>query len=211
MLSREYEFLINNNWWNWFNCLPDNINSFERLLNIFKSISNKDDFKHFRRNFPPEWLYIPATRVKNKELWLDLFSYIYDYHMENDEDFKGEMSSIWIKNKIDFIAFSEETYNRIQSGWLDYEKWQDLTVTFCKEKTQDIIKKYCSGKSIDDFNVWIKIHPIERKWSINKVLFYRATNENKYNEKMFNDYEEWKNTKRVCKDFLEYYYKKGYE
>lgn len=194
------------NWANNASSQSENINSFLVVLDVFNTINTKDDFKHFRRTFPPEWIYIPAARFKNIELWLKIFDYIYDYHLSNDENFKNEMCNSWIKNKVDFLKQAEENFNKIQEWGLDYVDGQDITVTFCKESTQDIIKKYCSGHYIDNYNKWIKIHPIERKWSINKVLFYKATKKNKYNEKMLDDYEEGKNTKRVCKDFLEYYY-----
>lgn len=108
-------------------------------------------------------------------------------------------------NKDEFINYINDMYEKILLyWWIDYVEWQDLTVTFCNEPILDIINKYCSNNSIENFNKYVFIHPIERKWSINKVLFYRATKENKFVDKMFDDYQEWKNTKRIASDFLDY-------
>lgn len=206
MLSKKYLDFLNifwntSNWVSWFS---DNINSFELVLNIFNHIENISDFENFRRNFPPEWVYIPAVRLGNIKLWEVFFNYIYEYHIKNDQSFVIRMNEINIKNKNEFIAYMLNIYYEIINWWLDYDPWSDMSTTFCKENIVKVIKEYCSEKVINEFNNDMEIHPIERRWAINKVLFYHATLQNKYVDKMFDDYNEWKNTKRLAKDFLNY-------
>lgn len=206
MLSKQYLNFLNifwntSNWVSWFS---DNINSFELVLNIFNHIENISDFENFRRNFPPEWIYIPAVRLGDIKLWELFFNYTYEYHIKNDQSFVIRMNDINIKNKIDFIDYMLDIYNKILSWWLEYDPWSDMSTTFCKENITKIIKEYCSEKVINEFNNDMEIHPIERRWAINKVLFYHATLQNKYVDKIFDDYNEWKNTKRLAKDFLNY-------
>ena len=134
---------------------------------------------------------------------MKLFSYIFDYHKENDVKFVQ-------KDKEKFMYLMSIYYEKILSWWLEYMEWNDLSITFCKWNIKDIIRKYCSTKTVEEFNKDIYIHPIERKWSINKILFYRSTKQNKFVNKMFDDYPEWKNTKRIAKDFLDYLDKINY-
>ena len=203
-LSYEYKFVLEkHNWAN--NSFHQNefLNSFLIVLEVFNSIKTKGDFKHFRNNFPPEWIYIPAVRLKNKMLFLQVWKYIYYYHFDNDNNFDKKQT---LKNYLNHLNYIYEDI--ILNWWLEYNSWMDMSVTFCKEPLIDILKKYCSKDEITRYNKWIDIHTIEVYWSINKVLFFRATRENKLNEKIIDIYEEWKNTKRICKDFLKYYYEK---
>ena len=112
-----------------------------------------------------------------------------------------------IESKKSFMHELEKKYDEIiWYGGMTYDKDEDLTVTFCRENTFQVIQKYCATKKINEFNTDVIIHPLERKWSINKVLFYRATQQNNYSDKMLDDYDEWKNTKRLCQDFIKYNY-----
>jgi len=93
-------------------------------------------------------------------------------------------------------------YEAIIERWLPYDPEFDMSVTFSNENISEVIKKYCSNEAVEKCNNPLSIHPTERRWTINKVLFYRATPENKYIEKMFDDYTEWRNSKRVAEDFI---------
>ena len=208
MLSKIYQNMIDKFWWsNATFHYPSTINSFEVILDVFHAIQDKSDFQHFRNNFPPEWIYIPAIKLRNKKLWLQIFEYIYEYHLNNDQKFADVMSKKMIESKKSFMHELEKKYDEIiWYGGMTYDKDEDLTVTFCRENTFQVIQKYCATKKINEFNTDVIIHPLERKWSINKVLFYRATQQNNYSDKMLDDYDEWKNTKRLCQDFIKYNY-----
>ncbi len=208
MLSNNYKYICNLYWWNWFSNLPNSINTFERVIYIFEKISCYNDFEHFRRNFPPEWIFIPSIRLKRKDLWVSFFKYIYIYHKKNDINFLIRLKEKGIFWSEGFTEYMESLYYNILKWWLDYDEDSDLTITFSKYTTKYIIKNYCTFKKVDLFNKKINIHPVEIRWVINKVLFYRATIENNFADKMFDDYPEWKNSKRLAKDFLKYYYKK---
>ena len=201
MISNRYKNILKKyNWWNDVSEKDNSVNTFIMVLDIFNNIANLDDFTHFRRNFPPEWIYIPAVRLKNENLWIDFFKYVRKYHIKFDKNFKD------IEEK-EFVDILKDYYKIINEWWLDYEEWNDITVTFNKNSITYILKNFCSIDKVNEFNKDILIHPIEVYGSINKVLFYRATKENNYCDKIIDIYEEWKNTKRLCKDFLEYLYK----
>ncbi len=203
MFSFEYKFILNK-------YLGGNdtfykskrINTFLMVLDIFNSVRNIYDFTHFRRNFPPEWIYIPAIKLKDKRLWLDIWKYIFIYHRKYDPNFNRKFDK---RKFVDLIL--RYYYKILNEWWLDYEYWNDLTVTFNKGDLKYVIKNYCNRHRIENFNKNVVIHPIEQFWCINKILFYRATKENWYCTKIIDSYEEWKNTKRVCIDFLNYFYK----
>ena len=199
MISNKYKNILKKyNWWNDVSEKDDKINTFIMVLDIFNNIVNLDDFTHFRRNFPPEWIYIPAIRLRDKQLWLKFWKYIKKYHNKFDENF------IKISEE-DYINLMINYYNNIIiNWWLDYEIDYDITVTFNKNNISHVLKNYCNIDEINRFNKNVLIHPIEVYGSINKVLFYRATIENNYCNKIIDIYEEWKNTKRICKDFLNY-------
>jgi len=204
MLSPHYAEIIQRDDAKWFYWLDASKNTFEILLGIFHTIQNLDDFTHFRRNFPPEWIYIPAVRMQDIVLWNTMFSWVFSYHTEYDASFSKRMSEIWVHTENDFLSHMKNVYRKILDGWLPYEENFDMSVTFCNESVSDIIKKYCSPEAIQSCNKSLKIHPTEQRWTINKVLFFRATKENNYTKKMFDDYMEWKNSKRVAEDFIRY-------
>lgn len=207
MLSSQYQSKIDQLESNGFCNFPKQVNTFAVLLDIFSKVSSLEDFIHFRRNFSPEWIYIPAIKMNNFSLWIRIFWYIYDYHVLYDATFIARLdeSNLWTKEH--FLNHLKQLYKLIICEWgIDYSPDFDLAVTFCKEDIISIIKKYCTEKKILSYNAEFHIHPIERKWSINKILFFRSLPTNSLIEKMFVDYDEGANTKRLATDFLSYYF-----
>jgi hypothetical protein len=186
--------------------LPKEINTFRIVQEVFQEIKVLEDFTHFRRNFPPEWTYIPAIRMRDKKTWEIMFWWVYEYHKNYDESFFIRLHEKDIQTKDDFWKYMDLLYETIIDRWLPYDPEFDMSVTFSNESVSEVIKKYCSNEAIEKCNNPLSIHPTERRWTINKVLFYRATPENKYTEKMFDDYTEWRNSKRVAQDFIRYFY-----
>lgn len=203
-MSHGYKISIERDVATGFYKLPKSINTFSVVLEVFYEIKNLEDFTHFRRNFPPEWIYISAIKSKNIQLWRDMFSWIFQYHEAYDKSFFKRMWEVDIQSKNDFLKHMDSIYYSILDGWLEYNSEFDMSVTFSKESITQVIKKYCSVSAVDACNKKLSIHPTERRWTINKVLFYRATKENNYTEKMFDDYMEWRNSKRLAEDFLLY-------
>lgn len=208
-LSKKYELWINNSQANWFWKLDKQINTYLKVVEIFSNIQNLNDFVHFRRNYPPEWIYIPAIRLDDKYLWKSMFWWIYLYHEKYDKSFLNRMEKMQINNQKMFLEYMEDIYSRILQWWLEFDPEFDMSIIFSKEDTLYVIKNYCSNEAVQKCNAKLDIHPTERRWTINKVLFYRATNENKFTEKMFDDYTEWRNSKRVAYDFINYLFNKN--
>lgn len=204
-MSHGYKISIERDVATGFYKLPKSINTFSVVLEVFYEIKNLEDFTHFRRNFPPEWIYISAVKLKNISLWRDMFFWIFQYHEIYDRSFFKRMWEVQIQTKDDFLKNIESIYYSILNWWLDYDPELDMSVTFSKKDIAYVIKNYCSNSAIEICNSKLNIHPTERRWTINKVLFYRATKENKYTEKMFDDYMEWRNSKRLAQDFIKYF------
>lgn len=175
------------------------VDFFKEMYNWFKSLQTYEDYKKYTEKYPELLPVIYAVRLKDKEMYLKFYAYLFDKIQEewlHMQDIKNLVWNVeWEELKKWFLKILEDHYNDIIKGDFKFNNkfWDGPLHIALTYNPLEETKWYCDTSWVSWRN------ELTKKECYGYIYQFRATQQNNFCKEIDSNYQE-----RVCEWFLQY-------